>query len=130
MTMPLPRLQIMPQRLAVARLDPAADLPAWLPRDGFLSITRTSDELSIVVDEQALPGRVTAETGWRMLKVLGPLDFSLVGVLASLANPLAAAGVSIFAISTYDTDYLLVREAQFAQALAALAEAGFDLLPF
>jgi len=128
--MPLPRLQIMPQRLAVARLDPAADLPAWLPRDGFLSITRTSDELSIVVDEQALPGRVTAETGWRMLKVLGPLDFSLVGVLASLANPLAAAGVSIFAISTYDTDYLLVREAQFAQALAALAEAGFDLLPF
>lgn len=129
MTMPLPRLQIMPQRLAVARLDPAADLPAWLPRDGFLSITRTSDELSIVVDEQALPGRVTAETGWRMLKVLGPLDFSLVGVLASLANPLAAAGVSIFAISTYDTDYLLVREAQFPLALAALAEAGFDLLP-
>lgn len=129
MTMPLPRLQIMPQRLAVARLDPAADLPAWLPREGFLSITRTSDELSIVVDEQALPGRVTAETGWRMLKVLGPLDFSLVGVLASLANPLAAAGVSIFAISTYDTDYLLVREAQFALALAALAEAGFDLLP-
>lgn len=127
--MPLPRLQIMPQRLAVARLDPAADLPAWLPRDGFLSITRTSDELSIVVDEQALPGRVTAETGWRMLKVLGPLDFSLVGVLASLANPLAAAGVSIFAISTYDTDYLLVREAQFPLALAALAEAGFDLLP-
>ena len=129
MTMPLPRLQIMPQRLAVARLDPAADLPAWLPREGFLSITRTSDELSIVVDEQALPGRVTAETGWRMLKVLGPLNFSLVGVLASLANPLAAAGVSIFAISTYDTDYLLVREAQFALALAALAEAGFDLLP-
>ena len=127
--MPLPRLQIMPQRLAVARLDPAADLPSWLPREGFLSITRTSDELSIVVDEQALPGRVTAETGWRMLKVLGPLDFSLVGVLASLANPLAAAGVSIFAISTYDTDYLLVREAQFALALAALAEAGFDLLP-
>ncbi|KPL80554.1 hypothetical protein ADN00_01545 [Ornatilinea apprima] len=129
MTMPLPRLQIMPQRLAVARLDPAADIPAWLPREGFLSITRTSDELSIVVDEQALPGRVTAETGWRILKVLGPLDFSLVGVLASLANPLAAAGVSIFAISTYDTDYLLVREAQFALALAALAEAGFDLLP-
>lgn len=129
MTMPLPQLQIMPQRLAVARLDPAADLPAWLPRVGFLSITRTSDELSIVVDEQALPGRVTAETGWRMVKVLGPLDFSLVGVLASLANPLAAAGVSIFAISTYDTDYLLVREAQFPQALAALAEAGFDLLP-
>ncbi|NMC53771.1 MAG: ACT domain-containing protein [Chloroflexi bacterium] len=127
--MPLPQLQIMPQRLAVARLDPAADLPAWLPRVGFLSITRTSDELSIVVDEQALPGRVTAETGWRMVKVLGPLDFSLVGVLASLANPLAAAGVSIFAISTYDTDYLLVREAQFPQALAALAEAGFDLLP-
>ncbi|WP_075061201.1 ACT domain-containing protein [Ornatilinea apprima] len=127
--MPLPRLQIMPQRLAVARLDPAADIPAWLPREGFLSITRTSDELSIVVDEQALPGRVTAETGWRILKVLGPLDFSLVGVLASLANPLAAAGVSIFAISTYDTDYLLVREAQFALALAALAEAGFDLLP-
>jgi len=126
--MPLPRLQIMPQRLAVARLDPQAAFPGWLPHEGFLSITRTADELSIVVEDALVPGHVTAETGWRMVKVLGPLDFSLVGVLASLANPLAAVGVSIFAISTYDTDYLLVREAQFTQALAALAEAGFYLI--
>jgi hypothetical protein len=121
------KLQIMPQRLAVARLDPHAEFPAWLPKEGFLSITRTADELSIVVEDALVPGNVTAETGWRMVKVLGPLDFSLVGVLASLTGPLAAAGVSIFAVSTYDTDYLLVREAQFMEALAALADTGFDL---
>ncbi len=96
---------------------------------GFVSVTRTSDELSLVVAEEAVPRGATADglrvqSGWRCLKVAGPLDFSLVGILASLAVPLAEAGVSIFAISTFDTDYLLVPASDLARAVAELKVRG------
>ncbi len=121
------RLTLAPERLAVCRLAPDAPIPP-LPLGGALvALTLTPDELSLVLPEDAAPANAITEAGWRALRVAGPLDFSLTGVLASLANPLAQAGISIFAISTYDTDYLLVREATLTAALAALRAAGHTI---
>jgi hypothetical protein len=117
-------LTILETPLAIARLDPAAPPPAWAVTGELSSITRTADELSVVCAETAIPAGIKVERGWRALKVAGPLDFALTGVLAAIAQPLAAAQVSIFAVSTYDTDYVLVRESDLARAREALSEAG------
>jgi GNAT superfamily N-acetyltransferase len=109
---------------AVCRLDADAPLPAWLAGGPFVSITRTADELSVVCREEAVPAGVRCEQGWQCLRVAGTLDFSLVGVLASLLDPLAAAGVSVFAVSTFDTDYLLVKSTDFQRATEALRASG------
>ncbi len=113
---------MLPERLAVCRLPASARIPSWALElhEAFLSITRTRDELSIVCPEDAVPPEVQVEPGWRALALPGPIPFEATGVLASLANPLAAAGISIFAISTYDTDYVLVRHDDLDRALAAL----------
>ena len=104
----------------------AADslLPPWVTDAEFFSVTRTSDELSIVCSADQIPSGLASETGWRVLKVTGPFALSEVGVLAALSAPLAAAEVSLFAISTFDTDYLLVSEKQLDAAIAALRAAG------
>jgi hypothetical protein len=121
-------LTIVAEPLALCRLAPDAPVPAWaLSRRGPLSsVTRTADELSIVCAASSVPTDVTASRGWRALRVDGPLDLALVGVVASLAAPLAGAGVSIFPIATYDTDWILVRETQLERARDALARAGHD----
>jgi len=90
----------------------------------FVSVTGTRDEVSVVCPEDQAPEGATVEAGWRCLKVDGPLDFGLTGVLASLAVPLAEAGVSIFAVSTFDTDYVLVKAEALERAAAALETAG------
>ena len=100
-------LLILPQKLAVCRLGKDARIPSWIEGDIFFSITKTDDELSIVCSENRVPNDTKAEKNWRAFKVEGPIDFSLTGILASLANPLASAKISIFAVSTFDTDYLL-----------------------
>jgi hypothetical protein len=87
-------------------------------------VTRTPSELSIVCREDAVPAGILANRGWRAIAVDGKLDFALTGILASLASPLAAAGVSIFAISTYDTDYVLVKQDTLERAIATLVGAG------
>jgi len=117
-------LEVLPGALAVCRLCAGGSLPAWLIGDGVVSITRTADETSVVCDASVVPSDVVVESGWRAIKVVGPLDFSLTGILLSLAQPLADAGVSIFALSTYDTDYVLVKEAALPEAVAALSAAG------
>jgi hypothetical protein len=117
-------LSVLPERLAVCRLAPDAPVPERLARARFWSVTRTDEELSIVLPEELVSADWQAETGWRCLKVLGPLDFSLTGILASLAGSLAEAGVSIFAMSTYDTDYILVKEGDLEQAERALLARG------
>jgi hypothetical protein len=111
---------------AVCRLAAETPLPAWAvgAGTGFLSITRTPDELSIVCREEDMPDDVRCERGWRCLRVAGSLDFALVGVLASLLAPLAEAGVAVFVLSTFDTDYLLVKDDRRDAAIAALRRAG------
>ena len=121
-------LRLHEEELAVCRLPPDAPVPAWAAEPGPLgSVTRTPAELSIVAAAAGVPAGVRAERGWRALEVAGPLDFALTGVLAGLAGPLAAAGVSVFALATYDTDYVLVRAHQLNQALAALSAAGHEI---
>ena len=122
------RLSLGEERLAVVRLDPGADIPAWaLAPTSFSSISRTAEELSIVCDDSLVPDGARIEGGWRALKVEGPLDFGLTGILAAIADPLARAGVSIFAISTFDTDYVLVKDDKVHTALAALCAAGHSI---
>ena len=121
------RLSVLPGDYAVCRLDRYADLPGWAMKQAFCSVTRTADELSIVCAANDVPDGVLCETGWRMLKLEGPFDFSLVGVLLAVLQPLAEAGVSIFALSTYDTDYVLVHAPQLTQAVAALVARGHQV---
>jgi hypothetical protein len=117
-------LLVLEETYAVCRLGPDAVVPSWACGGEFVSITRTSDELSIVCPQSVVPNGVQCEGGWRCLRVAGTMDFSLVGVLASLVGPLAEAGVSVFALSTFDTDYLLVKEADFEKMKAVLRQAG------
>jgi len=127
----LMRLEVLPGEFTIVRLDATAALPAWIEGAGLahrsaelLSITRTREELSIVCESSRVPSEIPAERGWRCMKVEGPLDFALTGVLASLAEPLARAGIPIFAISTFDTDYALVKATNLEAAIAALESAG------
>ncbi|WP_395674906.1 ACT domain-containing protein [Inquilinus sp.] len=114
-------LSLLPEMLAVARLPAGAALPVWVDwSDPFVTVSRTRDELSVVCPEARVPAEEQAERGWRGFKVEGPLDFALTGILARLAAPLAEAGISIFAISTFDTDYLLVRAHDLAAATSVL----------
>jgi uncharacterized protein len=114
-------LSVMPGRLAISRLAPDASMPDWaLNSSGFLTLSRTADELSVVCQEEGVPDDVRSEKGWRALKVEGPLDFSLTGILTYLLQPLAQQKISIFAISTFDTDYILVKEDKLAEATVAL----------
>jgi hypothetical protein len=113
----------------VVRLAADAPLPGWALAGEFVSLTRTRDELSVVCEERLVPAPLNREGAWRALKVEGPLDFAMVGVLASIASPLASAGVSIFTISTFDTDYVLVKDDRLATALEALRSAGHVVGP-
>lgn len=125
-------LELTSWRLAVCKLplDATLDLPGRLA--GFWTYMVTPEEHTLVcledIIEQSLPPGTLTETGWRALRVAGSLDFSLVGILASIANPLAVAGVSIFALSTYDTDYVLVKEIDLDRAIGALRVAGFPIV--
>jgi len=122
-------LALTQHRLVICQLAPDAPIPAWVSeRNTFSSITRTSEELSIVCLECVVPKGVKQEAGWRAFKVEGPLDFALTGILASVAAPLAQAGISIFAISTYNTDYLLVKDAKVTEAVKALQAAGHSAM--
>lgn len=120
------RIRIHDTRLAVCRLAPDAELPDW-PRGPFTSITRTQDELSIVCDESEVPEGIQAAPGWRLLSVEGPIPFETTGVASALINPLSAAGVSVFLVATFDTDYLLLREETFEESLAILRRAGHEV---
>ncbi len=122
-------ITVLTRRFAICRLNREAEVPDWAESGGFVSVTRTPEELSVVCPQDGVPAETTCERDWRCLRVEGPLDLSLVGVLASLAAVLADAGVSIFAVSTYETDYLLVRHTDLEAAVEALREAGHSIPP-
>lgn len=120
------KLNLLPSPLTICRLAANDPVPAWaaVACSGFQSITRTTDELSVVCASEFVPAGVKQEPGWQAFKIDGPLDLGLTGILASVLEPLAVAGISIFALSTFDTDYVLVRKAQVAAAVQALEDAG------
>ncbi len=109
---------------AICRLGVDCPLPPWATASPFFSITRTADELSVVCRQDAVPEGINCERGWRCLRVAGTIPFSVVGTLAALTAPLAEAGVSVFVVSTFDTDYLLVKAAELERAVQALREQG------
>jgi hypothetical protein len=117
------RFRALPGRYAVCRLNPEAAVPAWA-QGPFVNITYTPDELAIICPAERIPADVRAERDWRVLKLVGPFPFTAVGVLASLATPLARAGISLLSIATYDTDYFLVKGDIFDDAVAVLVAAG------
>lgn len=116
-------------RFAITRLPANAPLPPWaLASEDFVSITRTADELSIVCPAESVPADLRSQLYWTCLKIEGPFAFSQVGILASFLDPLAVAGIPIFAVSTYDTDYVLVQEADADRAIETLKKAGHTLI--
>lgn len=121
------RLVPLPHLLAVCRLESNTPVPAWATSANFFSITRTADELSIVCPQDLVSDNIQSEPGWRCLRVAGAMDFLLVGVVASLVAPLAHAGISVFVISTFNTDYLLVKDSKLEAALSALRAAGHEV---
>jgi len=122
-------LEVLNDRLAICRSGKDEPLPGWAkaPAGEFFSATRTRDELSIIIANARAPGEAKCERDWRLLMVKGPLPFNLVGIIAGLSGTLANAGVSIFALSTYDTDYIMVKQIDLDRALATLRRAGYPV---
>jgi hypothetical protein len=121
------RLSVLEHRLAVCRLDAGSAVPDWATAAPFSSVARTAEELSVVCPEERVPAGAICERGWRVLKLEGPFELGMIGVLASVATPLAESEVSVLAIATYDTDYVLVRESQLDLATEALRERGHEV---
>src|SRR5262245_57815374 len=121
-------LELLPETLAICRLSPDDPIPPWATSHGpFLTISRTPEELSITLAQEAVPAGIRCERDYRALRVRGTLPPNLIGILLSIAQPLAEAGLAIFAISTYDTDYVLVKLHDLPAALAALRAAGHQV---
>ncbi|HEX2524354.1 MAG TPA: ACT domain-containing protein [Terriglobia bacterium] len=121
-------LAILAQTFAISRLDSGVSIPDWILPCDWWSITRTGDELSIVCPEVQVPAEVISNRGWRCLKVAGPLDLASTGILASLLEPLARARISVFSVSTFDTDYLLVKAQTLGATVRVLSLAGHQIL--
>lgn len=118
------RIREIAGRFALCRLSSEATIPAWADGSELVSITRTREELSIVCDEGRVPAETQCERGYSALRVEGTLAPDMVGVLVSLAGPLADAGIPIVGIGTYDTDYVLVRTVDLERARHALKSGG------
>jgi hypothetical protein len=120
-------LSLLPERFAISRLAADAPIPAWATQGPFFSVTRTGDELSIVTEISRVPVGVQSQPGWRVLKVHWPFVLSEIGVLAALTAPLAEAKISLFAVSTFDTDYLLLASETLPAAITGLERAGHSI---
>lgn len=121
-------MKLLKEKYGVCRLDKTESIPEWSKNSSFFSITKSEDELSIVCFEDTIPGDVKCEKDWRVLKIEGPLDFSLVGILSSISTILAQNRISIFAISTFDTDYILVKNKDVDTAIEALIKEKYEVI--
>lgn len=121
------RLRVLHGTYAVCQLSSTSPIPAWADGEGFITISRSDEELSIVCPEARVPTDAKAARGWRALKLEGPFEFSLTGILASVLGPLAEAKIGIFTVSTFDTDYVLVKAAHLEAALKVLESAGHEV---
>ncbi len=122
-------LTVLGEHFAVCRLDAGSEIPAWAVPRSFLSLTRTPEEVSIVCPQEKVPAEVKCQREWRCIKVSGPLDFGEVGILKALVEPLAQENISLFVVSTYDTDYLLVQGSNLAKASEVLRRGGHRIEP-
>jgi hypothetical protein len=120
-------LFVLPDRMAICQISPREPIPGFLFQLPFWSLTRSDEELSVVLPEERVPDDWRSERGWRCLKVIGCLDFGLTGILASLCSCLADVGVSSLVISTYSTDYLLVKDEDLGKARKVLAAKGYEV---
>lgn len=129
MTSPYRRLElsILPDEFTITRMSSSAPLPDWATPASFFSVTRTAEELSIVCASQNVPEKLRTGLRWRVCKVRGPFGLSEVGVINALTAPLAEAKISIFVVSTFATDYLLVQTEQLEAAIHALERAGHKI---
>jgi hypothetical protein len=118
------RLEVLPGLFAISRLEKDAAIPPWASSGVFYSITRTADEFSVVCPQQFVPAGIRCERGWRCLRVGGTMDFSMIGVVSSLVRPLAETGIGVFVVSTFDTDYLLLKDADLESGITALGRGG------
>lgn len=121
-------MQLLNDKFAVCRLNKDESTPQWAYSSDFYSISKTSDELSIVCKQSDVPTDVTCEKEWRVLKILGPLDFSLIGILSKISRILADESIGIFVVSTFDTDYILVKNTNINKAVRALANENYKII--
>lgn len=121
------KIEVLNGEFSVSRLDSTSKFPDWALKSSFYSISRTASELSVVSETSLIPPGIKTEGGWRMMKVEGILDFSLTGILASITAPLAMSKISIFAVSTFDTDYVLVKEEDLVRSCEVLRLSGFEI---
>jgi hypothetical protein len=118
-------LSVLPDSLAICQFTPITQIPSWVFKSSIFSVSKTDEELSIVCDQTLVPPDVNKIDNWRAFKVNGPLDFSLTGIISSLAKPMAENKIPIFIISTYNTDYLLVENRYFIRAKEVLLKFCF-----
>ena len=121
-------MKLLEGKYGVCRLSTDEAVPSWAFKGEFFSITKTEDELSIVCLEENISEKIKSEKGWRVLKVEGPLDFSLVGILSKISGLMAKNNISIFAISTYDTDYILIKDENIKKAIEVLNEDYYNVM--
>ncbi len=121
-------MKLLSGKYGVCSLGAFEAIPAWADNGEFYSITKTSDELSIVCSESNIPNNIKSERDWRILKVEGPLDFSLIGIISSISSVLAKQKISVFVISTYDTDYILIKEKYLRKSIDSLQDEGYNIL--
>jgi hypothetical protein len=120
-------LSVLPDTIAICRLGAHEAVPEWATRGTFTSVTRTEDELSVLCPQVQVPEGAKCERDWRCLKVHGPLSMDLVGIFTSITVPLAGAGISIFALSTHDTDYVLVKNDDLGRSIQVLIQEGHQI---
>jgi len=121
-------MKLLNEKYGVCRLNKTELIPDWVKNSNFFSITKTEDELSIVCCEDIIPKEIKCEKNWRALKIEGTLDFSLIGILSSISTILAQKGISIFAISTFDTDYILIKNKDVDEAIGALVKEKYKVV--
>ncbi len=112
---------------SICQLDPRSEVPVWAFESDFYSITRTPDELSIICNRLNIPKYLKCDSDWRVLKIDGTFPFDEIGILNAITMPLAEANISLLTVSTYDTDFILVKESHFEQAVRFLESAGHSL---
>jgi len=118
-------LDLLEGNFVICRLSPSSSLPSWAFTGPFISITKTNDELSIItIDDNRLPKDIQCERNWKCFKLKGPFPFDMTGVLSSILNPLAKADIAILAISTFDTDYVMIKEKNLQIAIDVLKQNG------